>query len=60
MGRARGGGRGTLPFRPSREACPIFLDAKILSGLIFLDLVFYLLKFIVLGFHLAENLFFFL
>ena len=41
-----------------REACPILLGPKILSRLIFLDLVFCLFKFIFLGFHLTENLYF--
>ena len=51
------GGR-TLPFRIGREACPIFLGPKMFSRLIFLDLVFRPFKFIFLGSHLAENLYF--
>ena len=47
-----------LLFRLGREACPIFLGPKILSRLIFLDLAFCLFKFIFLGSHLAENLYF--
>ena len=49
---------GALPFRIDREACPIFLGPKILSRLICLDLVFCLFKFILLGSHLAGNLYF--
>ena len=47
---------GALPFRLHREAWPIFLGQNILSGSIFLDLVFCLFKFIFLGSHLVENL----
>ena len=50
--------QGALLFSLGREACPIFLGSKILSRLIFLDLAFCLFKFIFLGFHLAENLYF--
>ena len=53
-----GGGGGALPFRIGRVACPTFLGPKILSGPIFLHLVFCLFKFIFLGSHLAENLYF--
>ena len=53
-----GGGGSTLPFRTGWEACPISLDSKILSRLLFLDLVFSLFKYIFLGSHLAENLYF--
>ena len=55
---ARSIAREALPFWSSREACPIFLGPKILSRLIFVDLVFCLFKFIFLGFHLVENLYF--
>ena len=41
-----------------REARPIFLGPKILSRLIFLDLVFCLFKIIFLGSHLVENVYF--
>ena len=50
--------RGALLFRLGREACPIFLGPKILSTVIFSDLAFCLFKFIFLGSHLAENLYF--
>ena len=53
-----GGGAKALPFRIGTEACPIFLGLKILSRVIFLDLVFCLLKFMFLGSHLPENLYF--
>ena len=49
---------GALSFRIGREACPIFLGPKILSRLIFLDLIFCPFKFIFLGSHVAENLYF--
>ena len=49
---------GVLLFRIRREACPIFLDLKLLSRLIFLDLVFCLYKFIFLCSHMAERLYF--
>ena len=48
--------RGALPFRIGREACPIFSGPKISSRPIFLNLVFCLFKFILLGSHLAKNL----
>ena len=48
-------GGGALLYRIDREECPIFLGPKILSRLIFLDLVSCLSKFIFLGSQLAEN-----
>ena len=47
-----------LPFRIGREAWTVFLGPKILFRLIFLDLVSCLFKFIFLGSHVAENLYF--
>ena len=49
---------GTVLFRISREACPIYLGPKILSRLTFMNLVFCLFKFTFLGSQLAENLYF--
>ena len=49
---------GALPFRIGREMCPIFLRSKVLSRLIFLDLVFCLFRIIFLASRFAENLYF--
>ena len=47
----------TLPFWIGREAYFIFLGPKILSRLIYLDLVFCMFKFKFFSSHLAENLY---
>ena len=44
--------------RLGREACPIFLGLKILSGLIFFGSSFLLVHVYIFGFSLAENLYF--
>ena len=43
---------------PGMDACPVILGLKILSRLVILDLAFCLFKFISLGPHMAENLYF--
>ena len=58
LGGGGGKGEGALSFWIGREAYPIFLGLKILSRLIYMDLVFCMFKFIFLGSHLAENLYF--